>query len=214
MLWLIPIGIVAYVIADAFFDVSDKISKWVRGAWGGARGVFARKDKNSPAQAAAVVTEESKSANRLQTESDQARKPINWTRALTNILGFFLRYWQPIVLVILALVIISAFRGCSLPFDGKSKDALRLERELAEARAETQEQLRQRDEAIAAIRINTAREIAQIRLESQRGHDEIAAATPEHEEPLDAGLVAAWRSSLDRLCVPRANGDRSDTCGP
>jgi hypothetical protein len=146
------------------------------------------------------------------------KNPIRAGQALKNILGFFVGLigWaakNPVAVLALAVLALWLTVGasCSGPF-GKSRDALRLERELAEREAQFQETLRERDEAITAIRTETARTLQQIRLESQRGHDAIAAATPEHEEPIDPALVAAFRDALDGLCVPRADGTRADTC--
>lgn len=155
---------------------------------------------------------------RIEVSPTPPKNPIRPWKALGNILAFFggLLAWAAknpvavIALVILALWL-TVGASCSGPF-GKSKDALRLEREIAEREARFQQTLRERDEAITAIRTETARTLQQIRLESQRGHDAIAAATPEHEEEIDPALVAAFRDALDGLCVPRADGTRADTC--
>lgn len=182
---------------------------WVRGAAGKAR------DAVLGLRPVASVGD---NLSRTEVSPPPANKPISAGKAIANVLGFFggLLAWMaknPVLaigLVVLAAFLLFGAPSCS-PF-GKSKGELRLEREIADAELRTQETLRERDEAIAAIRLDTARTLQQIRLESQRGHDEIAAATPDHEEPLDPELVAAWRDALDRLCVPRADGNRGDTC--
>lgn len=64
-----------------------------------------------------------------------------------------------------------------------------------------------------------ARDVAVLRSQlsslSEQGHDEIAAATPTDEAPIDPGLVAAWRNSVERLCLypTDANGHLPDSCG-
>ena len=152
----------------------------------------------------------------IEVSPTPPKNPIRAGQALKNILAFIggLLAWMaknPIVAI--GLVLLACLLVFGLPFGlGKSKGELRLEREIAEREAQFQETLRERDEAITAIRTETARTLQQIRLESQRGHDAIAAATPEHEEEIDPALVAAFRDALDGLCVPRADGTRSDTC--
>lgn len=194
----------------------DGFRDWVRGAVGWAR----EKVLGAAPAPAVMVAAAPSSEPPAEVRPARPNKPIKTTTAIKNIFAFFggLVAWvakRPVLaigLVLLAAFLLLGPPSCS-PF-GRSADALRLERELAEQEARTQEQLRERDKAIAAIRSQTARQLTQIRLESQRGHDAIADATPEHEEPIDPGLVAAWRDSLDRLCVARADGDRLDSCGP
>ncbi len=92
----------------------------------------------------------------------------------------------------------------------------RLEERLEQAEVETETQVvvNGRDTDIAAIAQDVALMRQQLRQLAQRGRDEIAAAAPANEPPLDPGVVAAWRASLDRLCVARADGARADPCGP
>lgn len=215
ILWIIAC-IACFVLGD--LKGQGKLN-WVRGAAGKARDVaFGLR----PAAAAGHI-EPAKADNgshmaQSEVSPTPPKNPIRAGQALKNILGFFVGLigWaakNPVAVLALAVLALWLVAGasCSGPF-GKSRDALRLERELAEREAQFQETLRERDEAITAIRTETARTLQQIRLESQRGHDAIAAATPEHEEEIDPALVAAFRDALDGLCVPRADGTRSDTC--
>ena len=207
ILWIIAC-IACFVLGD--LKGQGKLN-WVRGAAGKARGVVlgSRPAPRAPTTANSAAVEVSPTP---------PKNPIRAGQALKNILGFFVGLigWaakNPVAVLALAVLALWLVVGasCSGPF-GKSRDALRLEREIAEREAQFQETLRERDEAIAAIRTETARTLQQIRLESQRGHDAIAAATPEHEEEIDPALVAAFRDALDGLCVPRADGTRADTC--
>lgn len=207
ILWIIAC-IACFVLGD--LKGQGKLN-WVRGAAGKARGVVlgSRPAPRAPTTANSAAVEVSPTP---------PKNPIRAGQSLKNILGFFVGLigWaakNPVAVLALAVLALWLVVGasCSGPF-GKSRDALRLEREIAEREAQFQETLRERDEAITAIRTETARTLQQIRLESQRGHDAIAAATPEHEEEIDPALVAAFRDALDGLCVPRADGTRSDTC--
>lgn len=207
ILWIIAC-IACFVLGD--LKGQGKLN-WVRGAAGKARGVVlgSRPAPRAPTTANSAAVEVSPTP---------PKNPIRAGQALKNIFAFFVGLigWaakNPVAVLALAVLALWLTVGasCSGPF-GKSRDALRLEREIAEREAQFQETLRERDEAITAIRTETARTLQQIRLESQRGHDAIAAATPEHEEPIDPALVAAFRDALDGLCVPRADGTRADTC--
>lgn len=200
ILWVIAC-IACFVLGD--LKGQGKLFPWVRGVAGKARDVFAG------VRPARTLTEVS---------PIPPKNPIRAGQAVKNIVGFLagLIAWiarNPVLavgLIVLALFLLLGPPSCS-PF-GKSRGELRLEREIAQREAQFQETLRERDEAITEIRTETARTLQQIRLESQRGHDAIAAATPEHEEPIDPNLVAAFRDALDGLCVPRADGTRADTC--
>lgn len=226
-----------YIITAGIFFVlgmlhgQGKLIPWVRGAAGKARGVvFGLRPAREPVMAGYNARAENTAdltgdaANSViegykpEVSPTPPKNPIPAGQAAKNILAFFggLLTWMAknpmlaIGLVVLAAFLLLGPPSCS-PF-GKSRGELRLEREIAQRQAQFQETLRERDEAITAIRTETARTLEQIRLESQRGHDAIAAATPEHEDPIDPNLVAAWRDALDGLCVPRADGTRADTC--
>ena len=215
ILWIIAC-IACFVLGD--LKGQGKLN-WVRGAAGKARDVaFGLR----PAAAAGHI-EPAKADNgshmaQSEVSPTPPKNPIRAGQAVKNIVGFLagLIAWiarNPVLavgLIVLALFLLLGPPSCS-PF-GKSRGELRLEREIAQREAQFQETLRERDEAITEIRTETARTLQQIRLESQRGHDAIAAATPEHEEPIDPNLVAAFRDALDGLCVPRADGTRADTC--
>ena len=226
ILWLIACG---FCFVAGQLHGQGKLFPWVRGAAGKARELaLGVAPARTPRQASLAPTPTPNEAmgdlmgdpaeKPIEVSPTPPKNPIRAGQALKNILGFFVGLigWaakNPVAVLALAVLALWLTVGasCSGPF-GKSRDALRLERELAEREAQFQETLRERDEAITAIRTETARTLQQIRLESQRGHDAIAAATPEHEEEIDPALVAAFRDALDGLCVPRADGTRSDTC--
>lgn len=224
ILWLIACG---FCFVAGQLHGQGKLFPWVRGAAGKARELaLGVAPARTPRQASLAPTPTPNEAmgdlmgdpaeKPIEVSPTPPKNPIRAGQALKNILAFIggLLAWMaknPIVAI--GLVLLACLLVFGLPFGlGKSKGELRLEREIAEREAQFQETLRERDEAITAIRTETARTLQQIRLESQRGHDAIAAATPEHEEEIDPALVAAFRDALDGLCVPRADGTRADTC--
>lgn len=212
MIWL---ALIAGIIAGQFFP--DQFREWVRALAGKARGLVlgAAPASVSEIRASAHNADLSQSDHSAEVRPSPPNKPIVFGRALSNLAGFLWRWKWAILVLCFFILAVGLMRGCAGPLDfGKSRGQIALERELAEQEVRTQEQLRKRDAAIAEIRSQTAVQLAQIRLESQRGRDAIAAATPEHEDPIDPNLVAAWRDALDRLCVARANGDRANSCGP
>lgn len=220
ILWLIACG---FCLVVGMLIGEGKVAKRVRGAAGKARdAVFG--SRPAPPVSAKDAFDPRRATNDTdvflapEVSPTPPKNPIRAGQALKNIFAFFVGLigWaakNPVAVLAIAVLALWLTVGasCSGPF-GKSRDALRLEREIAEREAQFQETLRERDEAITAIRTETARTLQQIRLESQRGHDAIAAATPEHEEEIDPALVAAFRDALDGLCVPRADGTRADTC--
>lgn len=149
-----------------------------------------------------------------------ASNALTMGQAAKNILAFFggLLAWtarNPVMAI--GLVLLIAFllmgRGCS-PFEfGKSRGELRLEGQLARAELRVQELERERDAEIADISRDVAVIRTQIRAVSQRGHDEIAAATPAFEAPIDASLSGAWRNSIERLRNACADQASADSCG-
>jgi hypothetical protein len=132
--------------------------------------------------------------------------------SITSVLGWFWKYKAALLIVAAFLFVFGLLRGCDLNPFGSSPDRLRLERDMAEAEVETQETINDRDQDIAAIDRDLALMRQQLQNLAQRGRDEIAAAAPDDEAPIDPELVAAFRNSLDRMCVPRADGTRADSC--
>lgn len=197
----------------------DSVRVWVRGVAGKAWGAFfgARPAQNSNRQDNRQVFPEvgkNPVANQASEQEFQPeKKPENWGRALTNILGFFLRYWQPIVLVIIAVVIISAFRGCSLPFDGKSKDALRLERELAEANTRLAQHETRLGELSRDLAVNTERDARRRATVIAQAEQEIEDATAQVDAQAQHGAyVRGYLCVLDtRACEGGADPAPSGT---
>lgn len=133
---------------------------------------------------------------------------------LGQFFGWCLRHWKLIGIVLFAVFVLFTMRSCGDYFGlGKSKGELRLERELAEANARVLEIENERDAEIAQVARDVAVIRAQIRIASQRGQDEIAAAAPANEAPIDDGLAAAFHDALDGLCIQRADGSLANSCG-
>ena len=117
------------------------------------------------------------------------------------------------------LIVLVFFFGAGLARDfhlfGKSRAQLAVEARLAQAETAALALQVQLNAQAAQISQETALRRAQIRSLSEAGHDDIAAATPEDEVPLDPKLVAAWRRSLERLSIAAAdpNADHADPGG-
>ena len=142
-------------------------------------------------------------------------KNIEIGRALANLASFLWRWKWAILVVCFFSLAVGLMRGCAGPLDfGKSRGQIALERELAEGEVEVREKIIDRDAAISEIRAELAAVRATLQANHQRGRDAIEAARPANEQPLDPSVVAAWRQSLDGLCVERADGSRADSCGP
>lgn len=149
-------------------------------------------------------------------ESAQRQAPTIGTvlKHFGQFFGWCLRHWKLIGCIILALLLLSFLKACNGPFEfGKSKEQLRLENELAQSQARVHELETARDAEIATISRDVAVIRNQIRAESQRGHDEIAAATPEFEAPISLELSTAWRNSLERLRNACSNQTSAYPCG-
>lgn len=128
-------------------------------------------------------------------------KPIRWDRPAS---GLWKYKWAILVVVFFALGF-GVLRGCDGGLFGKSRDALALEARLAEAEAELQAQLRERDARIAQIEQDAVVRRAQLETLRRQGAAELEAARPDNETPLDPDLVRIWRASLDRLREPASD---------
>lgn len=202
-----------YIITAGIFFVlgqlhgQGKLIPWVRGAAGKARGVVL-------GSRPAASTRDNLSP--IEVSPTPPKNPIRAGQALKNILAFFggLLAWMaknPVVAI--GLVLLACLLVFGLPFGlGKSKGELRLERDLAEGETQTQETINERDTDIHAIGQDIALLRQQIENLSQRGRDDLRAAAPAHEAPIDPNLVSSWRANLDRMCVARADGSRADSC--
>ena len=218
-LWFLLIGLlVAYVIADGFFDLSNQIRSWARPLWRAAWGAVVGVARKRAAPAAPVTghvgTASADSGSHMDQSAPVQTPPNNPIRlpSITSVLGWFWKYKAALLIVAAFLFVFGLLRGCDLNPFGSSPDRLRLERDMAEAEVETQETINDRDQDIAAIDRDLALMRQQLQNLAQRGRDEIAAAAPDDEAPIDPELVAAFRNSLDRMCVPRADGTRADSC--
>lgn len=206
-LWLLTIALfVAYVVADAAFDASQKISAFVRlralpvirGAWG------------------AVVGAAKPAAPMVAMVNNSPISPDNGhyvSVTISGVLAFLWKWRAPFLFLAGFVIVVSLMRGCSFPNFGKSAGHIALERDLAEAEVKIQGAINARDAEIADVARDVALMRQQLQSLSQRGRDEIAAAAPDDEAPIDPELVAAWRRALDGLCVVRADGSFASTCG-
>lgn len=99
---------------------------------------------------------------------------------------------------------------------GVSAERVRWQAAMHQAEAHARSLEQQRDAALAHIAQMTAQRRTQITVQSERGHDEIEAARPTSEAPVDPALAVAWRGAIDRLCIfPTAeSGALPDSCRP
>lgn len=228
MVWIIVgLCVLAYIFADAFFEVSAKLSGWwklrarpaITRAWGAVVGRLPRK-RAAPAVAPTIAEDE---IPRFRWDGvplpplppmshsvpEQPIEPAK-RRSIGQVATFL---WKAKWLILIAVVALWAWGtlGCTLPW-AKSRDTLRAELNAANLETKAQRTINARDQELHAIARDLAVIRAQLRSQAQRGRDALQAATPENETPLDPGLVAVWRSNLDGLCVPRADGSRPDSC--
>lgn len=149
-------------------------------------------------------------------ENPNQRTPTIGT-ALKNLGGFFVGAFTWCLkhpMLAISLVVLALWLVLGSPFEfGKSKEQLRLENELAQSELRVRELETERDAEIADISRDVAVIRNQIRAESQRGHDEISAATPLDEAPIDLQLSTAWRNSLERMRNACANAASAYPCG-
>lgn len=235
ILWLIACG---FCFVAGQLHGQGKLIPWVRGAAGKARdAVFGLRPASAAMHQKAGLKPDA-APNMVQTEVSPTppknpiraatngekpiaavKNPLRFGEAVKNIFAFFVGLigWAAknpvavVAIIVLALWLIYG-AACS-PFGlGKSRGELRLERDLAEGETQTQETINERDTDIAAIGQDIALLRQQIENLSQRGRDDLRAAAPANEAPIDPNLVSAWRANLDRMCVARADGSRADSC--
>ncbi len=178
--------IVIGILAGQFFPL--KFREWVRALAGKARGLVLgaapalQKAASSPSKAASIASDAAASpaeyggasANgaipAAEVRPTPPNKPIErhrfWTvvsafgRGIANVIDFTLKH--PVLLIGLVLVAFWLIAGSScarLPF-GKSADALRMERELAEANAAVKEHEARLAELSRDLAVNTERDRA------------------------------------------------------
>lgn len=190
-LWIfLIIGVGLYALGDAFGDWSFKISRW-----------WKRKIKPVVGRVGTRVRDAVSKTHPAQSTWDgeaPAERAIDW--------GAFLWKAKWAILIIVGFIVVVTFMR-----DWTGGRA-RLERDISRGETQTQVVVNDRDADIAALRQEVALLRQDLRHNAQRGRNEIIAAIPANEQSIDAGLVAAWRGSLDRLCVERADGSSADTC--
>lgn len=187
---LIGIAVVAFLIGEAFFDLSFKISCF-----------WKRRVQPVVGRVGARVRDAVSKTHPAQSTWDgeaPAERAFDW--------GAFLWKAKWAILIIVGFVVAVSFMR-----DWTGGRA-RLERDIARGETQTQVTVNARDADIAAISQDVALMRQELRHLSQRGRNDLAAAAPLNEAPLDPGLVAVWRNNLDELCVARPDGARSDSC--
>jgi hypothetical protein len=208
LIWLLVIlGLAAYIAADAAFDVSKKISRfirfgalpWIRSAWGavvGRRPVGKERlhTDAAPADSPPVVTETVEAPMRLQ---------LDWGQALS----FLWKAKWLILFLSIFVVGVGAVRGCTPPF-AKSRDTLRAE--LKEAR--TSEAVTRHEALIASKAIELSE---QTHTDRSRRAEVIAQAEQEIEDAVSQAdfdrLYLAYRRAYDSVWD---NAERSDSPNP
>ena len=180
--WIfIAVAIVGFIFADAFFDISAKISRWWvsralpfwRGVWGAARG----------------AAEKAHPAHSTWNGETPAKAHYDW-------LGFIWKAKWLILILVLFVSGIGLMRGCT-PIWGPSRDTLkaelRHERDLSDAaeRAHKAETMLAQD---VTERRNTAD------AERRQRNEDVAATEQEitNAEDLETRL-AAYRALRERL---------------
>jgi hypothetical protein len=193
-----------------------KLIPWVRGAAGKARDVAfgprpaARADDSATAQTEMASPEVSPTP---------PKNPIRAWKAIGNILAFFggLLAWaakNPVAVLALAVLALWLTVGasCSGPF-GKSKDALRLEREIAEMNETIRAHEARVSELSRDLAVNTERDRTRRTQVITQAQQEIEDATAEVDpEAQYAAYVRGYICVLDpRACANSADPAPSRT---
>ena len=138
-LWFLLIGLLfAYVIADGFFDLSNKIRSWARPLWRAAWGAVVGVARKRAAPAAPVTghvgTASADSGSHMDQSAPVQTPPNNPIRlpSITAVFAWFWKWKAPILIVSAGLFVFGMLRGWSL--FGPSRDTLRAE--LKEARVD------------------------------------------------------------------------------
>lgn len=185
--WLVLVVCVAlYVVADAFFDVSKRISMfwrlkawpWLAWRWTCVWGVTARK--------AAV------SSPPIPTATPPTSSPANRISA-GQMLAFLWKAKWLIAIVAAFVLVVGTLRGCA-PIWGKSRDELRAE--VKDARA---------DAAAAEFEAQLERKAGELALNTERTMNRANAIVAEAQEDIADAVEA---SDFDRLydAYARAHG--------
>ena len=216
ILWIIAC-IACFVLGD--LKGQGKLN-WVRGAAGKARDVaFGLR----PAAAAGHI-EPAKADNgshmaQSEVSPTPPKNPIRAGQALKNILGFFVGLigWMaknPVAVLALAVLALWLTVGasCSGPF-GKSKDALRLEREIAEMNETIRAHEARVSELSRDLAVNTERDRTRRTQVITQAQQEIEDATAEVDpEAQYAAYVRGYICVLDpRACANSADPAPSRT---
>jgi len=184
-LWLLIIlAFGLYVAADAAFDVSKKISAFVRlrawpvirRAWGAVVGVARKR-----AAPAAPVSAKS-------TLTPPAQTPPNNPIRLPSIASVFAWCWKYralIVVVSAGLFVFGLLRGCSLPFFGKSRDTLQAELKVERANV-----------AVAEHEARLAQRAGELALETERDAARVDRVIAQAEQEIEDAVEA---DDFDRL---------------
>jgi hypothetical protein len=215
-LWLLIIlAFGLYVAADAAFDVSKKISAFVRlkafpvirGAWGAVVGV-ARKRAAPAAPAPSHDDFWQVDHSDAISASDQTR-PNNPMRlpSIASVFDWFWKWKAPILIVSAGLFVFGLLRGCSLPFF-KSRDTLQAELKVERANLAVAEHERALTELAGSIALETERDAARVDRVIAEAEQEIADAV--EADDFDR-LYRAYELGLCGVLNYAECADRSDS---
>lgn len=191
-LWFLLIGLlVAYVIADGFFDLSRKIRSWarplIRRAWGAVVGVARKRaapaaprnsrSTNSPENTPLSRVDAAKSQQDQGNSSvdhiakEPAQTPPNKSIDLGAVLARFWKWKAPLLALAAFLFMFGLLRGWSL--FGPSRDTLRAE--LKEARADNEVLVHEAalEKLAGEVALETERDAARVDRVIQEAEQEI-----------------------------------------
>lgn len=188
-LWLIIIAcFIAYVFADAAFDTSKKISRfirfgalpWIRGAWGA---VWGRRSKVAPS-VASNPSKVSNSSNDGAFETSNAPASNVRTISASKVFAFLWKAKWAILIAVIFVSGVALMRGCTPPW-AKSRDTLRAE--LKEARI---------TETVTAHEAGVATKAIELAEETHRDRTRREAVIAQAEQEIEDAVSQA---DFDRL---------------
>jgi hypothetical protein len=207
-LWFLLIGLlVAYVIADGFFDLSNKIRSWARPLWRAAWGAVVGGARKRAAPAAPVtghVGTASADSGSHMDQSAPVQTPPNNPIRLPSIAAVFAWFWKwkaPILALAAFLFVFSLMRGCSIPFIGKSRDTLQAELKVERANV-----------AVAEHEARLAQRAGELALETEQDARRVDRVIAQAEQEIEDAVEA---DDFDRLydAYRRAYGSVWDDLG-
>lgn len=212
MVWLIiALGVFAYIVADAFFEVSARLSGWFksralpfwRSVWGAVVGAV---PKRAAPAVPSGISADMPARNVPASLEDNAPDPARSVPDAGQVVAFLWKAKWLILILTVFVVVVGTMRGCSPPF-AKSRDTLRAE--LKDARADT-------DVARFETKLaNRATELADdTNRDRSRRERVIAEAEQEIEDAVSQAdfdrLYLAYRRAYDGVWRPSGSSDGAD----